>query len=123
MREIGIDRKVETIKVSDKEFTIGLIPIKAELLIAEHDRLNTEYDAKLKGVEDMLEVGNIVTERNLKCNDIIVSVLEAILKANGYEFDEDWWTSHVDYGSIVEIIAYVKAKDFIPSKKKVAKDE
>ena len=37
MREIGIDRKVETIKVSDKEFNIGLIPIKAELLIAEHE--------------------------------------------------------------------------------------
>lgn len=123
MREIGIGRKIETIKVGDKEFNIGLIPIKAELLIGEHDRLNTEYDEKLKGVEDIIEVGNIVTERNLKCNDLIVSVLEAILKANGYDFDEDWWTSHVDYGSIVEIIAYVKAKDFLPSKKKVTKDE
>lgn len=123
MREIGIDRRVEIIKVGGKEFEIGMIPIKAELYIAEHDKINTEYDKKLKDIDDLTIIGNIVSERNQKCGDIVVMVLKSILIANGYEFDEEWWMMHIDYSGIVELIAYVKAKDFVPSKKKQAPEK
>lgn len=96
--KIGINRSKIDIEVMGTKFTIGIVPLLATKLIAKHDN---EED-----VDKQLE--------------IIFSVVEAILIANGYEYHQKWWEQTCDYGMLMEFVVFAMQKDIPPttSKKK-----
>jgi len=107
--KIGLNRKIANIEVADKTFKIGIFPIACEALIVKHDEMDCEF-AKIKEptVSDL-------NNKNLAQSDILFEILEKLIVANGYEFDEDWWKIHIDVQGIVEIIIIAKAKDIAPN--------
>lgn len=94
--KIGINRSKIEIGIAKRSFTIGIVPLLATSLIAKHDN-EQDVDKQL---------------------DIIFEVVEAILVANGYEYDKDWWLQHCDYQMLMEFVVNTMHKDIPPTKTK-----
>lgn len=102
--------------VDGKQFDIAIVPIRVEELLVQHDKINGEYLGKLKDIEDEETIGDLVNGHTEDCGRLILEMLESLLVANGYEYDQDWWTARVTYSDIIQIIAFSKAKDMISDK-------
>jgi hypothetical protein len=103
---VGINRNRIDIDVMGTVFTIGIVPIHAHKLIAEHDNLDEDDSAEAveKKVEFMFEC------------------VEDILIANGYEFIRSWWEKMCDFTMLREFVVFSLQKDIPPTKgKKKAK--
>jgi hypothetical protein len=94
--EVGINRSKIDIKVAKRSFTIGIVPLMATSLIAKHDNE--------KDVDKQIEIA--------------FEVVEAVLVANNYEYDREWWEKHCDYSMIMEFILFTLQKDIPPTKSK-----
>jgi enamine deaminase RidA (YjgF/YER057c/UK114 family) len=94
--KIGINRSKVDISVQGTVFTIGIVPIQASLLIAQHDN---EEDLD-KQIELMFET------------------VEAILIANGYEFHRSWWEQNCDLEMLQEFVVFSLQKDIPKTKSK-----
>ena len=108
--KVGINRNKVTIDVAEKQFVIGIVPIHAQFLIAQHDTMETDgtFESDVKRVEHQLEV--------------LYECVQDILEANGYTFDKMWWEARLDIFGFQEFVVACLSKD-IPtdSKKKAVK--
>lgn len=94
--QVGVNRSKIDINVGGIVFTIGIIPLMATKLIADHDN-----------------------EENLdKQIELIFEVVEAIVVANGYEFIRNWWERICDYSMLMEFVVFAMQKDIPPTKGK-----
>lgn len=110
--KIGINRNKTIVEFKGFSFEVSIVPIYAESLIADHDKKekefrNTENPSVEQSYEYMIESINL-----------LLAIVESILLANGYEFDEDFWRRNADARALIEFIADCKLKDFQASKKK-----
>jgi len=111
--KIGINRNTASVEFRDQTYEIKIIPIFAEYLIAEHDKLDKEFSKKENPTEE--ESYAHVYESI----DYLLKIVEVILLANDYTFDDKWWRENADSSTLVEFIANCKLKDFTPKKKAV----
>ena len=124
MRKVGVNRKVEEIQVADKTFQIAMIPLRAEYLIMQHDKIEKEYSDKMKEKKADDDYYELYYERNEKCYEILYEVVNDILEANGYHFDREWWDKHIDAYGVIEFLSFCRAKDLIEDvKKKVVESQ
>jgi len=110
--KIGLNRKTINIEVCDKVFKIGIFPIICDQLIVKNDLIEKAWE---KQTEHSIDE---INEKNKSQWDIQFQILEYLLISNGYEFDKDWWTSHLDSLGIQEFIVVAKSKDVMETKKK-----
>lgn len=94
--EVGINRSKIDINVMGTTFTIGIVPLMATKLIVEHDN-ETDADRQI---------------------ELIFQVVEAIVVANGYEWNRSWWEATCDYGMLIEFVIFAMQKDIPPTKGK-----
>lgn len=122
MTEIGIKRKKHEIRVAGKLFEFYLIPVIVEELLIKHDEAFSEFGEKIKASEDFDSMGTIINERNKACGGILFDALQALVEANGIEFDAGWWKASIDYQGILEIISTMKVVEYADKidKKKVS---
>lgn len=94
--KVGINRSKIEIDVMGTVLEIGIVPLLAHQLIAQHDNAK-DLDEKI---------------------EILFKVIEAILTANGYEYNRRWWEKTCDYEMLQEVIILALQKDIPPTKDK-----
>ncbi|MFA5452651.1 MAG: hypothetical protein WC248_03670 [Candidatus Methanomethylophilaceae archaeon] len=114
---IGINRNKATVEFKDLSFEISIVPIFAEFLIAEHDKKDKEFSAVKEPSE------NEAREYSHTAIESLLGIVESILLANGYKYDDDFWKKNADTKALIEFIADCKMKDFRLDKKKVQEEK
>lgn len=115
--KIGINRNKTIVEFKDLSFEVSIVPIYAESLIADHDKKEKEFkDIENPSVEQSYEYVN-------ESINLLLAIVESILLANGYKYDEDFWRKSADARTLIEFIAYCKLKDFQASKKKAENEK
>lgn len=106
--KVGINRNKVTIEVAEKAFVIGIVPIHAQYLIAQHDTMETDgsFKSEVAKMEHQIEV--------------LYECVQDILEANGYEFDREWWEARLDIFGFQEFAVACLAKDVVAEGKKKA---
>ena len=110
--KIGLNRNKINIEVCDKVFKIGIFPIICESLIVKNDLIEKAWEEQKEHTLDDINA------KNKAQYDIQFEIVENLLLANGYDFDKDWWLSHVDMLGLSEFIVFSKMKDVDPTKLK-----
>ena len=115
--KIGINRNKTIVEFKGFSFEVSIVPIYAESLIADHDKKEKEFrNTENPSVEQSYEYMN-------ESINLLLAIVEHILLANGYEFDEDFWRRNADARSLIQFIADCKLKDFQASKKKAENEK
>ena len=106
--KIGINRNKITIEVAEKQFVIGIVPIHAQFLIAQHDTMETDgsFESDVQKMDHQL--------------DVLYECVQDILEANGYEFDREWWEVRLDIFGFQEFVVACLSKDIPADSKKKA---
>ncbi len=112
--KLGTNRKIQLIEVGDKTFKIAIFPILADYKMVESSTRESEFNKTEHTTEEVIKENE--AQYNLR-----FEIIEAILQANGYEYDQNFWLTHCDSLALSEFIVLSKAKDSLPSKKKVEK--
>ncbi len=110
--KIGLNRKTVNIEVCEKTFKIGIFPIICEYLIVKNDVIERAWEKQENKTSEELQ------KKNKAQLDIQFEILENLLIANGYEYDEKWWKSRLDLLGVQEFIVVAKSKDVIEGSKK-----
>jgi len=113
--KIGINRNKTIVEFKDLSFEVSIVPIFAEFLIAEHDKKDKEFNIVEEHTEEEMY------EHASTSIELLLKIVEAILLANGHDYDEMFWKMNADARTLIEFIADCKLKDFQASKKKVEK--
>ena len=104
--KIGINRIKIDIEIAEKKFTIGIVPIHVNYLIAKHDA-----EEKGETIEDEIASHTRQVEFMKEC-------IKDLLESNGYEYDEDWLISRLDLAGMQEFVVACLAKDIKQEVKK-----
>ena len=111
--KIGINRNKTVVEFKDLSFEVSIVPIYAEFLVAEHDKKDKEF----REIKEPTEEQSFAHAYGAV--EMLLKIVESILLANGYGYDDDFWKRNADTKALVEFIADCKMKDFKQDKKKV----
>lgn len=102
--KIGINRSKIDLEIADKTFTIGIVPIHVNYLIAKHDEQESEtFDQEKHDTQLAL----------------MKECMRDLIEANGYEYDEPWLERKLDLVGMQEFVVACLAKDIkLEAKKK-----
>ena len=103
--KIGINRNKIDLEIADKTYTIGIVPIHVNYLVAKHDENESkEFDQEKHDTQLAL----------------MRECMKDLLESNGYEYDEKWLESKLDLMGMQEFVVACLAKDIKMEAKKKA---
>lgn len=106
--KIGINRVKIDLEIAEKTFTIGIVPIHVNYLIAKHDAEEKDGDVDKEIEAQARQLG------------FMKECIKDLLESNGYEYNEDWLCSRLDLMGMQEFVVACLAKDIKEEVKKKA---